>query len=352
MGGARQFRICYWGATGAITTSLRPHEVFDKLVRSVQELLHRDVLEKLSEERADESTIRRRLEENLPFHLRSTYGRHTSCVEIQTPDSLLILDAGSGFRDLGVELNRRWNHPGYAGPRSAHVFLTHAHTDHTHGTPFIDPFYDKRNDFKIWAPQPVLDSLHVMFSPNSALRSVYFPTTYQHLAGIKQFQAIEAGQEFQIGQTRISTHPLRHPGGCVAYRFERAGRRIVFASDHEHEEAPDRALAEFAREADLLYMDAQYLADEYEGRLGIGSEPPLPRIGWGHSTVEAAVETGIAAGAVRLHLGHHEPKRSDDALAALEQYAKDRTAKALIKDGRRPEQCSVRVVHEGSTVEI
>jgi phosphoribosyl 1,2-cyclic phosphodiesterase len=352
MRGGCQFRICYWGARGAITTCLRPHEVFEKLVRSVAELLQRGALQRLAEERADEPTIRRRLEENLPFPLRSTYGGHTSCVEIETPDGLVILDAGSGFRGLGLELNRRWNAPGYQGPRSAHVFLTHAHMDHTHGTPFIDPFYDQRNDFKIWAPQSALDSLHAVLSPDSTMRSIFFATTYQHMAGIKQFQAIEAKRTIRIGQTRVSTHPLRHPGGCVAYRFERAGRRIVFASDHEHAETPDRALAKFAQGADLLYMDAQYLADEYQGRIGIADEPPAPRIGWGHSTVEQAVDTAIAAGARLLHLGHHEPKRGDEDLFALEQYARRRAAKTLTESGGRPEQCEVHVVQEGLNVEI
>ena len=40
--------------------------------------------------------VRRRVEQ-LPIYLRSTYGGNTTCVEVQTPDELLILDCGSGI---------------------------------------------------------------------------------------------------------------------------------------------------------------------------------------------------------------------------------------------------------------
>ena len=272
-------------------------------------------LDWLAEKRPDESAIRQRLEESLPFHMRSTFGGHTSCIEIETSDALLILDAGSGLRDLGMELSRRWNAADYAGPRAAHVLLTHGHTDHTHSTPFIDPYYDKRNHFKIWASQSALDSLHAVLSPDAALRSVFFPTTYQHMAGIKQFQAIEAGQRFSIGGTQISTHALHHPGGCPGLPVRAGGAPHCFRVGSRAPGNAGPGAAEFAQDADLLYLDAQYLADEYEGRIGIGDEPPCRRVGWGHSTVEAAVATAAAANARRLHLGHHEPKRSDEGWA-------------------------------------
>jgi ribonuclease BN (tRNA processing enzyme) len=122
----------------------------------------------------------------------------------------------------------------------------------------------------------------------------------QRTSPLHSLRPLEPGREFHIGGTRIKTFPLNHPGGALAYRLERAGRVVVFASDHEQHESPDRSLADFAQEADVLYMDAQYLDDEYQGRAGIRGERPTPRRGWGHSTVEGCIVTAAAAGVRRI----------------------------------------------------
>jgi ribonuclease BN (tRNA processing enzyme) len=120
----------------------------------------------------------------------------------------------------------------------------------------------------------------------------------------------------------VTTLALNHPGGSLAYRFDRAGKSVVIATDHEQPEAPDLTLAKFAQGADLLYMDAQYLQGEYAGEIGIGNEAPQARIGWGHTPIEACLPTALAAGVKRLDLGHHEPRRSDAMLRELDCYAR------------------------------
>ncbi len=181
---------------------------------------------------------------------RSTCDRRTAEIRAvwrSARQAVLIIDAGSGLRELGADLNRRWNTDPGTAPRRAHLLITHAHLDHTVATPFNEAFYDPRNHFSIWAPQPVLDSLTALLGSNSRLRSVYSPLHFDLLRGIRELRPIQVGEEFEIEGTRISTHELNHPSGCVAYRFERGGCRLVFASDHEHLEVPDRGLAEFAR---------------------------------------------------------------------------------------------------------
>jgi phosphoribosyl 1,2-cyclic phosphodiesterase len=345
------FVITYWGTTGSLTAPLRPEEVTDKLVRAVQRLLQGGALRELGEAPPTER-VRQCLEQHLPFHLRSTYGGNTTCIEVQTPDALLVIDSGSGFRELGIDLARRWDAPDYPGDRRGHVLFTHAHMDHTFATPFVDPYYDPRSHFILWGTEDVLASLRAVLDPSATLRGVYFPPTFDIMAGVRELRPLEPGQEFHIGGTRIKTFPLNHPGGALAYRLERAGRVVVFASDHEQHESPDRSLADFAQEADLLYMDAQYLDDEYEGRAGIRGERPTSRRGWGHSTVEGCIVTAAAAGVRRLHLGHREPKRSDTDLAWLERYAKELLAQALRQAGRPAGSCEVRVAHEGLTLHL
>ena len=344
------FVITYWGTTGSLSAPLRPQDVTERIVQAIGELVRSGALSAVDPD--DNESIRQLVEEHLPFYVRSTYGGNTSCVEIQTSDALLILDAGSGLRELGMELCHRWDRPGFLGKREGHVLITHAHMDHTYGTPFADPYYDPRNHFTIWAPRSVLDSMEAVLGPSSELKGLYFPPTFEALAALREFNEVRPGSEFQIGETRIATHSLTHPGGCIAYRFERGGRRVVFASDHEHPAVPDRALAQFARGADLLYADAQYLEDEYEGRTGIQSDPPKSRRGWGHSTVEACVATAAAAGAKRLHLGHHEPKRSDADLDGIGRFAEELMGKTLQQQGRPADACEVTVAYEGLTLEI
>ncbi len=102
------FTITYWGVTGTLTAPLRPPEVTDKLVGAIVQLAERGRLADLRPGPDLEATVRRRVEQELPFHLRSSYGGNTTCVEVQTPDTLLILDCGSGFRELGLALEARW----------------------------------------------------------------------------------------------------------------------------------------------------------------------------------------------------------------------------------------------------
>jgi len=352
------FTITYWGVTGTLTAPLRPPEVTDKLVGAIKHLIEQGRWDDLRPGPDLDAIIRRRVEDEVPFHLRSGYGGNTTCVEVQTPDALLILDCGSGFRELGLALEARWRAdlsaadrrdagPTSRAARTAHVFVTHPHIDHIHGTPYFAPYYDPANRFIIWGPPDVIHSLGLLFNPDSEFSRRYFPPTFDQMKALEDFRPIQPGADFQIGLTRISTYALCHPGGCLAYRLEHAGHVYVFATDHEQLEVPDRGLAAFARGADVLYTEGQYTLAEYEGRQSIGSNPPLVRIGWGHSTIEACVVTAVAAGVQELHLGHRDPARSDEDMARLEIFLQQLLRDELHRVGRPEGSCRARIVHEG-----
>src|SRR5262249_29214613 len=154
-------------------------------------------------------------------------------IEVQTPDALLILDSGSGMRELGIVLHHRWNAPDYQGSRAAHVLISHPHMDHTFATPYVGPYFDPRNHFSLWGSRSVLDSLAAVLSPESPLSHTYFPPSYDLMKALKDFHELRPGDDFTIGSTRIRTHALHHPGGCLAFRLDNAGRSFVFATDHE-----------------------------------------------------------------------------------------------------------------------
>jgi DNA-binding response OmpR family regulator len=78
-------------------------------------------------------------------------------------------------------------------------------------------------------------------------------------------------------------------------------------------EGRDAAHIEFLRDADLVIHDAQYTAAEYPAKSG-----------WGHSTVEYAVDAAAAANAKQLAIFHHDPARTDDALDQIIAKARER----------------------------
>jgi ribonuclease BN (tRNA processing enzyme) len=109
-----------------------------------------------------------------------------------------------------------------------------------------------------------------------------------------------------------------HPGGVYVYRITWHGKSVVYATDTEGYVGTDRKLVQFAKDADVLIHDAQYLEEHYWGQL-VGF--PATQ-GFGHSTVTMACEVARASEAGQLILFHHDPAYSDEVLAGMERKAK------------------------------
>lgn len=344
------FQIRYWGVTGSFANPLAPDQVTAKIAGCLEYLQTHGKLSELLDLKLDRQELVDYLATFVPLHVRSSYGGNTTCIEVLTPESLMILDAGSGLRNLGADLVRRWEHCTPPNCREAHLLLTHGHMDHTFAIPFAAPLFDPENSITIWAPAKVIESLHAVLHSDSELHGTFFPATFDVLPGIDEFRTVEVGKPFEIGDTRITAYALNHPGEAVGYAFEHGDRRLVFASDHEHAQGPDPDLATFARDADLLYLDAQYFDAEYRGAKAIGADPATARQGWGHSTVEAVVQTAVMANVRNLHLGHHEPVRPDNELAELEVTAQAMLNEFAKQADAAPERCALKVVNEGMTI--
>ena len=150
----------------------------------------------------------------------------------------------------------------------------------------------------------------------------------------------------------MTTFALRHPGGCLAYRLENGGKVFVFATDHEQAEVPDRKLADFIRDADILYTEGQYMEAEYDGKVGPDGDPPMTRHGWGHSPVEACVKTAVFAGVRELHIGHREPRRGDEEMARVDAIVHEMMRDELRRAGKGPIPAGALIPYEGLTVRI
>ncbi|MBP6830206.1 MAG: MBL fold metallo-hydrolase, partial [Deltaproteobacteria bacterium] len=142
-----------------------------------------------------------------------------------------------------------------------------------------------------------------------------FPVDLNDVPAALTFAEVRERQRFHVGEAEVTVAKANHPDQVYAYRVSSGGSSVVYATDTEHYRCVDPRLVSLARDADVLIYDAQYLPGEYSGEGG------MSRVGWGHSTWEAAVELARAAGVGKLVLFHHDPSRTDDGVAAIEAQA-------------------------------
>ena len=199
-------------------------------------------------------------------------------------------------------------------PAELSLLLSHVHWDHIHGIPFFAPIYRRGTKLVVAGGQtgaPLGASLRrQMSAPN-------FPVSWDDLPSSIDCVELRDGAIVEMGEARVTVARANHPDPVFAYRIEHGGRSVVYATDTEHYACVDPKLLALARDADVLVYDAQYLPEEYTGEVGPS------RVGWGHSTYEAGAALARAAGVSKLVLFHHDPTRSDDAIAALESRARD-----------------------------
>ena len=260
------------------------------------------------------------------------YGGNTACVEVRTSSgTLLILDSGTGIRELGLRLLRQ------GGPVAGHILLGHTHWDHISGFPFFTPAFMSGNSFRIFGARDLDRSLQSVLA--GQMHQTYFPVPLGDLRAELRFEELDEG-EFQVEDVLIRTHYLNHTSVCMGYRLEADGASVAYISDHEPyglspgraggaapaigrglRGAPmhggDRRLIDFVRGVDLLIQDTQYTPEEYGQRRG-----------WGHGTTDYVTDVAVAAGARRLALFHHEPTHSDDQVDQMVQYCRDRARAA------------------------
>jgi phosphoribosyl 1,2-cyclic phosphodiesterase len=241
-------------------------------------------------------------------------GGNTSSVEIVAGGTRIVCDAGTGMRRLGEALVKD-------GPQDLTLLLSHQHWDHIQGLPFFLPVYVPGSRIAVVGRRTAEMTLEDALA--AQMRAPHFPVRFAELPSQIGFRQVEPGHVLHVGEAVVRVARGNHPGGVLAYRIEHGGRSVVYATDTEHYACVDPVLADFARGADVLIYDAQYTADEYAGRVG------RAKVGWGHSTWEAACELADVAGVSELLLFHHDPQRTDEGVAEIERLARGRFPGAL-----------------------
>jgi len=254
------------------------------------------------------------------------YGGNTACIELRfvESDRLIIIDAGSGLRELG---NFMMANDLPKKPISTSIYLSHTHWDHIMGFPFFTPIYLPTSTIKVYGPvSHEADTLETIVGGQMTYR--YFPVRQAELAAKIEYYNLKEGQ-FDLGDgITLTTKYLNHPILCLGYRFEYQGKVICTAYDTEpyknifctdpnnpsYDEAmfsegefvareQNEELERFIAGADLLVYDAQYTRQEYASK-----------VGWGHTPMEDAIAVARRNQIKKLALFHHEPMRTDEQL--------------------------------------
>lgn len=238
-------------------------------------------------------------------------GGNTACIDVLTSDDqLIVIDAGSGIRRLGIALSEE-----YSSRIVGTILVSHTHWDHIQGFPFFAPLIgpqSRQNRFVIVGQKRVGRQLEKVLA--GQIIEPYLPFAFKELAADIHVKEVSGGESVVIGDdTIIRVAELRHPGGCLGFRIE--NNDLVFAyctdSSHDDDQLTENVLA-LAQDADLLVHDAQYSLEQ---------RVEFPE--YGHSSWLEAVRVAEKANVGCLSLFHYDPNASDDYMESVLQKARE-----------------------------
>ena len=239
---------------------------------------------------------------SVPVHGASCaeYGGATSCVLYQAGDESVILDAGTGL--LWEGLPRALTRPHFT------MLLTHVHVDHIIGFPMFSPLFNPECDCDVYLRtregRNAREQMEMLMMPP------LWPVRTDALRATVRFHDVPPA--FDLGEVRVESMEVPHPGGATAYKLTWRDCSVVYATDAELEREDIPTFSRFAGGCALLLLDAQYTQAEYRKSKGFG-----------HMSVERAVEVAERCGAGQTLLVHHAPLRTDAQLSAWERALRE-----------------------------
>lgn len=280
-------KIKFWGVRGSIPTPLKPSQLQSKLAAVIQRIQPSDVV---SQE------ARLKFLSNIPSYLYDTPGGNTTCVEVRTKDNTcIIFDAGSGIRELGINLLSKKDKT-----RVFHIFFSHFHWDHIMGLPFFDPAYIPGYEIHFYSPFS-----HMEECLRTQMESPHFPVSLDVFGSNIYFHYLK-DDIIKINNTEVRWKRVKHPGGSISYKVSDNNKNFIFSTDTELTEQDFRKNTEnheFYSNTDIIVLDSQYTLGE-----------AIEKYDWGHTAYSVAIDFASAWRIPKLILFHHEPKYSDKKL--------------------------------------
>ena len=289
--------ITFWGVRGSLPAAMTPGALKERLRLVIDAARAGEV----PEETADV------LLDRLPAAVADTVGGDTSCVAAGVGPGIMVFDAGTGIRRLGLSL---MDGPCGKGEGRIDLFLSHTHWDHIMGLPIFAPVHTPGNVITVRSPLSQLKTrLMRLFQTD------HFPVPWEAVEPALRVAPMAENKPLTLGSVTVRALRMPHPGSSYAFRVEEGDAVFVYATDVEwglDPPYPEETYYEFFRGADLLVFDSQYTKDE-----------AAQKQGWGHSTPPIAVDVALRSGVKRLALFHHEPAHDDADIEAIAERARE-----------------------------
>ena len=297
-------RVRFWGVRGSLPSPQLPSQIKSKISA---------ILERLTPGDLESPESRERFLAGLPPWLFGTVGGNSPCVTVQLDDmsDILVFDAGSGIRELGIASAKI-----KPKPPAYHIFFSHFHWDHIMGLPFFNPAYDPSVQLEFYSPLAAMETaLH------GQMTAPYFPVHMESMGSKKKFHTLS--EPVKINNASVSFRKMNHPGDSFSYRVDDGKRSFIYATDTElsaNDFLKNDENSAFFSGADLLVIDSQYTLGE-----------AIEKYNWGHSAFSLAVDFAANWNIKHMVLFHHDPTYDDRKLFNIIQSAKWYTERMNIK---------------------
>jgi len=317
-------KIKFWGVRGSIASPLNGLAIRRKIEKVLSLATPKDI--------QSPETIQKFLD-SLGFSITQTYGGNTTCLEVRDKSGqLIIIDAGTGLRELG---NSLLSTEFLQGKGVGYWLFTHTHWDHLQGIPFFVPIYIPGNRFEIYSS---VENLKERLKYQHAF--THFPVPYEGLASTRNYHHFPEGEWVNLGNhVQVLSKSVRHPGGSYSYKLKEDGKIFIFASDAEFNidemEHIEKYISYF-KGADVLVFDTQYTFEE-----------SLNKIDWGHSSASIATDIALKADVKKLVMFHHDPSYNDEKLDAV--YLRALNYKSMMDKNNELE---IIMAYEGLELEV
>lgn len=290
-------RVVFWGVRGSLPSSASPLKIKEQF----------ETLLKLFVSKGFNKP-----EEVTPFldawsvPAVGGYGVATTCVEVISGKTQLIIDGGSGLRNLSEHVLKNVK----PIPREFHIYLTHYHWDHLIGIPFFAPCFIPGTTINFYAVHPDLEEM-----VRGKFKKPYFPVPFEQLPSTVKFHQLEPRVPKQIGDLKVTPYQLDHPDPCWGLKVEAGGKVYSHCVDTEGTRVSREALGPdlpLYQGVDLMYFDAQYTLPEL-----------VEKANWGHSAAQLGLDIAFREGIKRIAFGHHDPGAVAGQIGELIQQTMD-----------------------------
>ena len=218
----------------------------------------------------------------------SKYGGNTTCFEIETADSQIFIDAGTGFSSAKIEKDKK----------SVYLLFTHLHHDHLQGLLFNPRLFVRNREIVLTSA--LMDGASLKKCLSEYFSPPFFPPNVFSYLNCLRFVDFDLFIEQKNPDLVVECFSLKHPGGAFGYSFKSGSKKVVIALDNEFEADQEKDLLRFCENADILIWDGMYTCEEIVNKRG-----------WGHSTIEQAIDFTKKSFVKKTIICHHSPERSD-----------------------------------------